>query len=173
MSADGYGVSILSDRKHGYDHKPNELRLTLLRGSEWPDPDADKGVHRFSLAIYPHAGDWQAAKTVQQSREFSQPLQAIVFNPESTTGELNPASSLLDLGCDHLVLTALKRSEDDPETFILRCYEAHGEMAELNLTGAIGLKIADRVDLLERVIEDQTPQITPWQIASFQVCRSL
>ncbi|NET47843.1 MAG: alpha-mannosidase, partial [Merismopedia sp. SIO2A8] len=51
-----YGVSILSDYKHGYSATSSELRLTLLRGPIWPDPNADQGHHRFCYGIYPHAG---------------------------------------------------------------------------------------------------------------------
>ncbi len=188
----GYGVSILSDRKHGYDHKPNEIRLTLLRSPEWPDPDADQGVHRFSYAIYPHVGDWRAAKTVQKAREFSQPLQVWLPDvtkvltiaetgvppigptptvPTPTVPTLPPQASLLNLGHDNLMLTALKQSEDDPEIFILRCYEAHGVMTTLELSSDMGWQLGDRLDLLERPIADQTRTIQPWQIASFALRR--
>ncbi|PJF37766.1 MAG: alpha-mannosidase, partial [Phototrophicales bacterium] len=61
-----YGVSIFNDCKYGYDAGVNQLRLTLLRGSKWPDPHADRGKHQFAYAIYPHQGGWQNAKTVQR-----------------------------------------------------------------------------------------------------------
>jgi alpha-mannosidase len=169
MSTADYGVSILSDRKHGYDHKPNEIRLTLLRSPEWPDPETDKGIHRFSFAIYPHAGTWQTAQTVQKSREFSQPLQAIVLTNPQTAGTLPTEASLLSLGAENLVLTALKRSQTHPNTFILRCYEAHGQSTQLNFSNAFGGKLGDRLDLLERPIADQSTTIHPWQIATITI----
>ncbi|NET72216.1 MAG: alpha-mannosidase, partial [Sphaerospermopsis sp. SIO1G2] len=43
-----YGVSILNDCKYGYDVTPEQIRLTLLRSSNWPDPKADRGIHEFS-----------------------------------------------------------------------------------------------------------------------------
>ncbi|HEY9661205.1 MAG TPA: glycoside hydrolase family 38 C-terminal domain-containing protein, partial [Allocoleopsis sp.] len=66
-----YGVSLLSDYKHGYDAQPNQLRLTLLRSSVWPDPGADRGKrHTFTYALYPHQGNWQAAQTVRRGYEL-------------------------------------------------------------------------------------------------------
>ncbi|MEO0490659.1 MAG: glycoside hydrolase family 38 C-terminal domain-containing protein, partial [Cyanobacteria bacterium J06659_2] len=60
-----YGVSILSDYKHGYDATDAHLRLTLLKSPKWPDPNADRGRHYFAYGIYPHTGSWRAAKTTQ------------------------------------------------------------------------------------------------------------
>ncbi|MGA7936110.1 MAG: alpha-mannosidase, partial [Kovacikia sp.] len=60
LSNENYGVSLLNNCKYGYDAQPNQLRLTLLRSPEFPDPEADKGHHSFTYALYPHAGDWKA-----------------------------------------------------------------------------------------------------------------
>ncbi len=168
----GYGVSILSDRKHGYDHSPGQIRLTLLRGSEWPDPEADKGTHHFSYGIYPHVGGWQGAQTVQKAREMSQPLQAVidVNAAGQAIGQLQSEGSLLDLGAPNLILMACKPTEDDPKTYILRCYECLGEAATIVPQGLIFKthQLGDRLDLLERPIGNAGDrQITPWQIAGF------
>ena len=178
LSDGNYGVSLLNDCKYGYDAKPNQLRLTLLRGSEWPDPDADKGTHMFTYALYPHAGDWKAAQTVKHGYELNMPLlaQVIPANGDSSPN-LPPTASLLDLGADNLVLMAFKQSEDSPDEWVLRCYECHGEEAQLNLQSDLGLELGERVDLLERSIDPQTTQgqtatVHPWEIASFKVHRN-
>ncbi|NET54065.1 MAG: alpha-mannosidase, partial [Merismopedia sp. SIO2A8] len=56
-----YGVSLINDCKYGYDATPSQLRLTLLRSPNWPDPDADQGIHQFTYGLYPHSGRWQGA----------------------------------------------------------------------------------------------------------------
>ena len=33
------------------------MRLSLLRGPGWPDPEADQGRHRFAYATLAHIGD--------------------------------------------------------------------------------------------------------------------
>ncbi len=68
------GVALLNDCKYGYDAKPNCLRLTLLRSPLWPDPAADRGIHQFTYAIYPHSGNWQTAQTSHYGYQLNIPL---------------------------------------------------------------------------------------------------
>ncbi|MCK4490554.1 MAG: alpha-mannosidase, partial [Anaerolineales bacterium] len=58
LSEGGYGVSLLNDCKYGHDIHQNIIRLTLLRGTTAPDPDADLGDHKFSYSLLPHQGSW-------------------------------------------------------------------------------------------------------------------
>lgn len=173
LGDENYGVSLLSEFKHGYDCQADQLRITLLRGSEFPDPKADLGLQTFTYAIYPHAGTWQQAKTVQKAHEFLYPLRELAFttvfqnyNYSTENGTLPAVHSFLDLGADNLILSSLKQSEDNPDEYILRCYECHGEPAELNLKG--DFEIIEPVDLLERPISLPT-KIEPWQIRSYRI----
>ncbi|MEH2236454.1 alpha-mannosidase [Nostoc sp.] len=178
-----YGVSLLNDCKYGYDSKPNQLRLTLLRSSNWPDSQADRGFHEFTYTLYPHADSWESAHTVRRGYELNIPLQ-VILNPLRTQHGLNApltqlstikGVSFLDLSAENLILMALKPSEDDSQQLILRCYECHGETAELSLQSDLGLNIGDTVDLLERSSTtefssgQQILTIQPWKIASFKV----
>ncbi|MEP0868531.1 alpha-mannosidase [Trichocoleus desertorum AS-A10] len=180
LSTNDYGVSLLNDCKYGYDAQPNQLRLTLLRGATWPDPEADCGQHQFTYALYPHAGTWQTAQTVRQGYELNIPLQAIWLETErslnSSITTLPAEGQFLDLQSENLILSAFKQSEDHPQRWILRCYECHGQPAELRLKSDLGLAIAHPVNLLEQAIEPenssgtlQSTQIAPWKIATFKV----
>jgi alpha-mannosidase len=210
-----YGISLLNDSKYGYDYQPNQLRLTLLRGSEWPDPEADKGHHHFVYALYPHAGSWQLAQTVRLGYELNLPLQVLPkaiaqdsmstnptsTNPTSTNAPfpnrtLPPSNSLLDLGAENLIMMAFKQSEDHANEWILRCYECHGESAQLHFQSPLPLQLVEPVDLLERSLtppdcatktmeEKSSPnspnrnnptqkkepikKLGPWKIASFKL----
>ena len=65
---------------------------------------------------------------------------------------------------------AFKQSEDNPQQFILRCYECHGEIAELSLESDLGLYLGNEADLLEfNSSEQQNLTIQPKKIATFQV----
>jgi alpha-mannosidase len=70
-----YGVSLLNDSKYGMDIHGNVMRLTLLTSPLWPDPMADRGIHRINFAVYPHAGDWRDAGTVQLAQELNMPMR--------------------------------------------------------------------------------------------------
>ncbi|MDF5727257.1 MAG: alpha-mannosidase [Rhizonema sp. PD38] len=177
ITENDYGVSLLNDCKYGYDSQNNQLRLTLLRSPNWPDPEADRGFHQFTYALYPHAGSWQSAHTVRRGYELNLPLLVDWdFAPRQLTSlqensqSLPPVSSFLNLSAENLILMAFKQAEDDKEQWILRCYESHGEIAELSLQSDLGLTLAESVDLLERSLKT-TPSFTilPWKISSFKV----
>ena len=72
-----HGFSLINESKYGYDAEGNVLRLSLLRSPKWPDPNADRGHHHFSYALYPHAGDWKQALTVRHGYEFNYRLKAM------------------------------------------------------------------------------------------------
>ena len=176
-----YGVSLLNDCKYGYDCQSSQLRLTLLRSPCWPDPEADRGIHQFTYAFYPHSGSWQPAGTVRRGYELNLPL--MVLNSLSlgtySNKPLKPIGRLLDLQAENLILMALKLAEDAPDQGILRCYECHGKLAEMSLKSDLDLAIAHSVDLLERptdtsepLSEGQTLSVAPWKIATFLVTPS-
>jgi alpha-mannosidase len=92
---------------------------------------------------------------------------------------LPPVGQLLDLQAENLILIALKQSEDNLQQWILRCYECHGEEAQMQLNSDLDLAIAHPVDLLERPIEapemfapGKIASIQPWKIATFVVKRT-
>ncbi|MBD6615858.1 alpha-mannosidase, partial [Komarekiella sp. 'clone 1'] len=183
--ADIYGISLLNDCKYGYDSQPNQLRLTLLRSPNWPDPDADKGFHEFTYALYPHTDSWESSHTVRRGYELNIPLQ-VIMNPLTTQNSSRAMPryanntpdgvKFLDLSSENLILMALKPAEDNPQQLILRCYECHGKTTELSLQSDFGLSLKDTVDLLERSSDttefssqQQILTIQPWKIASFKV----
>lgn len=170
------GVSLLNNCKYGYDAQPHQLRLTLLRGATWPDPEADLGKHEFTYAVYPHGGSWQTAGVVHRGLELNVPLdvwQMDKLSQPQSEGKLMlpPEGKLLDLSAENLILMAVKQAEDNPQSWILRCYECHGSGAQLHLQSDLGLGISHRVNLLEEeigVTDGEISQISPWQIASFR-----
>ncbi|MBD1828475.1 alpha-mannosidase [Microcoleus vaginatus GB1-A2] len=178
ISNDGFGVSLLNDCKYGCDLQPNQIRLTLLRGSTWPDEQADVGVSEFTCAVYPHSGNWQDAGTVRHGYELNLPLLVKVLPKleKNDRKTLPTVGKFLDLSAENLVLMAFKQSEDDSNVWILRCCECHGEEAKLELKSDLGVAISQPVDLLEQPInlpqkseDGRSFRISPWKIASFAV----
>ncbi|MGD1716843.1 alpha-mannosidase [Dapis sp. BLCC M172] len=178
ISKNNYGVSLLNDCKYGYDAKPDELRLTLLRGSTWPDSEADVGIHEFTYAIYPHIGSWENAGTVQRGYELNMPLLVQIMpliSKEKSHGNLPQTYRFLGWETENLILMALKRSEDN-QRWIFRCYECLGREAKLNLESDAGLGIGKVVNLLEQdvsesnvEVESKSCEISPWKIVSFSL----
>jgi alpha-mannosidase len=142
-----HGFSLINNSKYGYDARENVLRLTLLRSPVWPDPEADRGNHRFSYILYPHAGDWKQALTVHHGYEFNYPLSATQVEPH--TGALPAVHSFVVVKPENVVLSAMKKAEDS-DSLIFHLYEWAGKAGDIEISlppGAIG---ATETDLMEK-----------------------
>ena len=174
LSEAGYGVSLLNDCKYGYDVLENVMRLTLLRGAEWPDPLADVGKHEFVYSLLPHTGDWRDGGTVQYAWELNAPMTCAV-GAGSGSGEAWNESLLAVRG--PAILEALKPAEDG-DGVIARLYEPYGGR------GAVWVATpADRITVVpcNHVEEAQSDvdvrvegggfgfSVTPYQVRSFRL----
>ncbi len=168
-----HGFSLLNDSKYGYDVKGNVLRLSLLRSPEWPDPHADEGHHVFTYSLYPHGGNWRDAKTVRRGYELNYKLIAL---PSQKHGGTLPAEhSFVRVEADNVVLTAIKKSEDD-DSLVLRFYEWAGIEADVTLHLPAGAQEASETDLRERPIahldvhgDAVTVHTKPYEIKTLKV----
>jgi alpha-mannosidase len=151
-----HGFSLINDAKYGYDALGSTLRLTMLRAPLYPDPTADRGHHHFSYSLYPHAGSWKQAETVLRGYEFNYPMQA--WQTDSHTGDLPASHSLVGIAAHNLVVTAVKKSEDD-DSLILRFYEWAGETTHAKITVPAGATHAAEVSLMEQPVADSSAQV--------------
>jgi alpha-mannosidase len=147
ISDDKHGLSLLNDCKYGYDAKGNVLRLSLLRSPEWPDPHADEGEHDFTYSLFPHAGGWKQGLTIQQAYELNYKLVALPT--EKHEGALPPTHSFIRSGSNNVIISAVKKAEDD-NALILRFYEWAGESGDVKLQIPPGAISAADADLMER-----------------------
>ncbi len=151
LSDTKHGFSLLNDSKYGYDVRGNVLRLSLLRSPEWPDPHADEGHHEFAYSLYPHSGTWRDAQTVRRGYELNYKLLAVPSQKHE--GILPSDHSFVQVESENVVLTAMKRSEDD-DSLILRFYEWAGKEADVKLQLPRGAQSVSETDLMERPMAD-------------------
>ncbi len=142
-----HGFSLLNDSKYGYDAKDNVLRLSLLRAPEWPDPNADQGHHEFTYSLYPHAGTWREALTVQQGYDLNYPLLAVTTTQHP--GTLPAQHSFFGTKEDNVVITAVKQAADGSGT-IVRFYEWAGKKGDVHLTLPQSATAAWQTNLMEQ-----------------------
>jgi len=140
LSEHGFGVALLTDCKYGYSTYGNEMRISLLRGTTVPDPEADLGVHRFAYAVMPHAGGWREAGVVAEAARFETPLRWL-------PGSAAPRS-FLSIDDPNLVIDTVKRAEDS-DALLVRLYEAHGGRGRGRLQLGWPVREAVRCNLLE------------------------
>jgi alpha-mannosidase len=148
ISDDKHGFSLLNDSKYGYDAKDNVLRLSLLRGPEYPDPNADQGHHEFTYSLYPHAGTWKEALTVRQGYEVNYPMMATTTMRHQ--GTLPSSRSFFSMQEDNVVITAIKKDVDD-NALIVRFYEWAGKKSDIHLTVPEKATSASATNLMESV----------------------
>ncbi len=172
-----YGVSLVNDCKYGCDVKKNEIRLSLLRCSYEPDPIPDRGIHNFKYAMIPHRSDWKTANTLRDGYELNQPLLAVLTDQHE--GSLPPEDSFVNCSADNIVITCLKKSEDD-DSLILRCYEVHGKAAAADFHFSFKILHAYETDLLQKNLSDSgieikdnrfRVQVAPYEIKTFRLVR--
>jgi alpha-mannosidase len=146
VSDGGYGVSLLNNCKYGHEAHGKLIRLTLLKGSVYPDPEADLGEHDFTYVLYPHAGSWEAAGTIQRALALNSPLAwGLAASDNAPT-----AHSFLRSTASNLTLEAVKQSEDG-EHLILRLVERHNRHTRMTLFFDRPVMAAWSCDLMERL----------------------
>lgn len=149
ISDEKHGLSLLNNCKYGYDAKGNVLRLSLLRSPGWPDPHADEGHHEFTYSLYPHAGGWREALTVRQGYELN--YKQLAIQTEKHEGALPAQHAFVEVKAENVVLTALKKAEEDDD-LIVRFYEWAGKETPVKIQLPPGAKSAQEADLMERPI---------------------
>ena len=155
LSQDGRGFSLLNACKYGYDTvEKGTIRLTLLRSPESPEPSkdpnhpfADQGPHDFTYAMYPHAGGWREAGTERAGYELNYPVLARPC--EAHEGPLPPAHSFVQIEPSNVMLTAIKKAEDD-NSLILRFFEFEGKDSQALLTLPEAATAAVPTNLMEK-----------------------
>jgi alpha-mannosidase len=153
ISDSTHGFSLLNDCKYGYDAKGNVLRLSLLRSPEYPDPHADEGHHEFTYALYPHSGGWKDALTIRRGYELNYKLISLPL--EKHEGALAAEHSFLQAQPDNVIVTALKKAEDE-NSMVLRFYEWAGKEREVTIQLPPGAESAAETDLMEKPISTLT-----------------
>jgi alpha-mannosidase len=169
-----HGFSLLNEAKYGYDAAGNVLRLTLLRSPTWPDPEADRGHQHFSYALYPHAGTWKQALTTRRGYQYNYELRAAQVG--SHTGTLPLEHSYASVTPENVVLTAIKKAEDD-NGLIFRVFEWAGKQSDVTFTVPAGATAATETNLMEKaqgsplsVTNNKvTLPISPYEILSIRV----
>ncbi|RFT17148.1 MAG: Alpha-mannosidase [Candidatus Saccharicenans subterraneus] len=149
------GLSLLNDSHYGFDVKDNVMRMSVIRGATYPDPEADRGSHELAYSLYPHGGTWKEGLSFRRAMEFNSPLrahQAMIHH-----GTLEPVKSFLRVSRANVVLTAFKKETGyGSPGFVLRLYEIFGQETEVKLELPKEMEVYES-DLIER----PGPQLSP------------
>ncbi len=153
------GAAIINDCKHGYSATGHTLRLSLIRSSYYPDPHPNDRPQSAKWLFLPRKGTWQSTPLIQTAEAFNHPLWStpVKANPN---GALPPEQSFVSLNTPNVLITGLKRAEDD-NSLIVRFYEALGQSTQTTLTVPFQPKSTTTVNFIEDKLQDESaPTVT-------------
>lgn len=169
VSDGGYGVSLLNDCKYGYSIQNSDMELSLLRSADHPSDTCDKGIHRFSYWIYPHAGSVRDGKVAQTGYEVNVPLLVTEGTRKMKEG------SYLYTDCDNIIIDTVKKAENGDD-IIIRMFETYGTVSEGKLCFGFPAAGCTETDLLEQFIAEVPVmgtsisfKINPYEIKTYRV----
>lgn len=148
LSEGGYGVSLLNDSKYGHDVHDNVMRLSLLRAPDYPDPEADRGQHRFCYSLLPHPGS-RGRETAAQAYALNDPV--VVHRPEVPGDVRRRKMTLIQVDDPRLIVETIKPAEDG-RGLIVRLYDFTRGRGKARISCALPVESAWRTTILE---EDQ------------------
>lgn len=151
ISERGYGVSLINDCKYGHSAEGSTLSLTLLKCATHPDPNADKGHHRFTYTLYPHMGDFASAGTVENAYILNNPLECVPMSRQD--GALPEKFALIKIDGSGVFIDTVKKSEDG-DGIIVRLYDAVNSRGTHTLTFGMPISSAYVCDLLENELSE-------------------
>ena len=168
------------------DESPNPVSYPVLqhvllctRKSGGWNPEywlTQQGNHRYRTALYPHKGNWRSR--YRDGIAFNYPLVAFVAAEGGGAGgpSLLPTAEFLRLEPANLIVTAMKKAEDD-EGVVIRFYESEGCQVHVKLRLFQPIKQAWRTNLIEDEEEPLRPTgdgsiqflVKPWEIVTLKV----
>ncbi len=148
LSQNDYGVALQSDCKYGYRVLGSRMELGLLRSPDYPGKGADRCRHRFTYALYPHAGNEAEGDVARQAYEFVYtPQVAYAPSDGETADQIPEAGSLLEVYGDVIVESVKKAWRED--AVVVRLYEPKGQNESATVTFCLPFAEAVLCDLME------------------------
>ncbi|MCM1449120.1 MAG: discoidin domain-containing protein [Clostridiales bacterium] len=169
----GDGVSVINDCKYGWDMpQAGTLRLSLIhtpRATNYSHQQLqDLGDHHFTVAFFPHRGQWGAA-TQQQAAMVNQPLMAFVAPKHE--GTMGKSFSFASLNTDEVAVKALKKAELSDE-YIVRVYELTGkDHNDVRVEFPAAITSVREVNGLEEELPEASSVVTDGSTMAFAIGR--
>lgn len=152
VSEPSFGVAVLNDGRYGHGLFDGGVRVSLARAARYPDPDADQGRHRVTLALLPHGAG--LAGVVAEAERLDLPLRQLT--PTSCTG-IGPStgenqyrnSGVVSVTGDGVEVDAVKVADDGSGDLVVRLHEAVGNRVRTTVAAVRRIVDAAACNLLE------------------------
>ena len=177
----GFGVAVTNDSTYGHDITRHAreaggtyslVRLSIIRGALFPDPQQDQGAHHLEVGIVVGA---EVEDAVVEGYRTNLPLRVI---EGASAEEVAPLVAVDDEG---VVVEAVKLVHDGSGDVIVRLYEALGRRTRARVAVGFAASGAVETDLLERPVaaaavvdaDDTTVELAlrPFQLVTLRFTR--
>lgn len=149
------------------------LKVTLLRAVNWlgagghantivggagphfetPDQQLPGRTFTFRYSIIPHAGDWKAAGVQREAHQHNALWRGVLTGRHA--GFLPPEGlSFFQVEGENLILSAVKRTEDDSRSYVIRFWNSGDAPGEARLTWMRRPASVALVNLAEEFLEE-------------------
>ena len=173
----GFGFAVANDSTYGHDIRrdhPGEpapgttIRLSLLRGPMFPDPQTDQGRHSLSVAAVCGADLPTAIRSGQRLNQ----------RPRELRGGAAVAP-IVEVDAPGVLVEAVKLAEDGSGDVVVRLYESLGGRSAGSVRAGFRWREVQRTDLLERATGPQPDSddagavalaVRPFEIVTLRFC---
>lgn len=142
------GIAVLNDSKYSYSAEDNVLYITVLRspiyndqGRHRTDPDAeisDQGLQEFGYSLMPYYENH--GEINRHALVLNKGLTNVIENNHN--GILPESQSTISVSEDNVIVTAMKRAEDN-KGFVIRLTETVGRDTVVTVSGKAIAKLLD------------------------------
>lgn len=145
----GFGAAVVNDSTYGHDvsrHPGSNgssfttVRLSLLRGPRFPDPETDQGHHSFTYGLVVGA---EVADAVAAGYAMNLPWRGVPANGV-------PIEPLISTDSQGAIIEAVKLADDRSGDVIVRLYEPLGARAKVTLSASFPVVSVVENNLLEQ-----------------------
>ena len=177
ISEADFGIALLNDNKYAYDCHEQSVRLTLVRGSTHPHPEADLGEHRLRYTLFVHDGIDDLADVHRAAERFNNPIAVIgSLAPSGTAATDFGQFSFARVDVSNVTLETVKKAEKS-DAVVLRIFEHANIRAEATITFGMPVRTVRTVNLMEEEasapldIKDNavTLSLRPFEIATLLI----
>ncbi|MEO5807123.1 glycoside hydrolase family 38 C-terminal domain-containing protein [Devosia sp.] len=149
LSEADFGVALINDCKYGYDAVEQLVRLTLVRGSTFPHPEADLGEHRLRYGLFIHEGVADIAQVHRTAERFNNPVAVVGdTRPVNTATSEGKSLSYARVDAANVTVETIKKAEAS-NAVVVRIFEHANTRAKARLSFGIPVKSVRVVNLME------------------------
>ena len=166
-----FGVAVLDDGRYGHGLFGGRVRVSLARGAQYPDPDADRGTHTVRLALLPHGAGLD--EVIAEAERFTTPLR-VVAGAASTAPR-----PVVTVDARAVAIDAVKLADTGDADLVVRLHEAAGNRTQVTVRCDRRIVAASRCDLLEEPLSALevgdgicTLTLRPFEIATLRLTRA-